>query len=435
MSDQTLDFKKSLHIVRRRLAVVGILAALGLIAGAGFTAFIDPPMSTSTALVALPATTADVTAQAVIAGSTPVLTNALGNVRPAVSLSALRRHVQVTSVTPDLLSITAVGATAAQAESTANAVADSYVTYIGSAPVPTGPVPAQVAVPATNATVVRPVNDILVTAGLGALAGALVGVIAALAIGRADRRLRERGEIADAIGVPVLASVPVRHPDNATRWTHLLEDYEPSVTEAWRLRKALGDLGLADMTSRRDGAVGSSLTVLSLSSDHQALALGPQLAVFAASAGIPTALVIGAEQSSEAAALRAAAAPSSRRSGNLRVVLEDRDNLTEQQETALSIVVAVVDSETPRVADLQRTRATLLGVSTGAVTADQLARVAASSASAGRHIAGILVADPDPADPTTGRLPQLARSVQERPTRMTSAATVSRRQTTDKAIR
>jgi capsular polysaccharide biosynthesis protein len=430
MSDQPLDFKKSLHVVRGRLAVVGVLAALGLIAGGGFTAFIDPPMSTSTALVALPATTADVTAQAVIAGSTPVLTQALGHGRPAVCRSVQRRDVQVASVTPDLLSITAVGATAAQAESTANAVADSYVAYIGSAPVPTGPVPAQLAVPATNATVVRLVSDILVTAGLGALAGALIGVIAALAIGRADRRLRERDEIADAIGVPVLASVPVRHPDNAARWTHLLEDYEPSVTEAWRLRKALGDLGLADMASRSDRAAGTSLTVLSLSSDQQALALGPQLAVFAASAGIPTALVIGPEQGPAVAALRAATPPSSRRSSNLQVMLEDPDNLTGQQETALSIVVAVVDGETPRVADLRRTRATLLGVSAGAATADQLARVAASSAAAGRHISGILVADPDPADSTTGRVPQLARSVQARPTRLTSPATVSRRQTT-----
>ena len=36
--------------------------------------------------------------------------------------------------------------------------------------------------------------------------------------------------------------------------------------------------------------------VLSLSSDPRAIALGPQLAVFAASQGIPTALVIGPQQ-------------------------------------------------------------------------------------------------------------------------------------------
>ena len=56
-----------------------------------------------------------------------------------------------------------------------------------------------------------------------------------------------------------------------------------------------------------------------------------------------------------------------------------------------------------------RATATVLGVSAGAATAEQLARVAASAAADGRDIAGILVADPDPADHTTGRLPQLAR--------------------------
>jgi hypothetical protein len=83
-------------------------------------------------------------------------------------------------------------------------------------------------------------------------------------------------------------------------------------------------------------------------------------------------------------------------------------------------VVAVVNGQAPRVANLPRTGATVLGVSAGAATADQLARVAARLAATGRHIAGILVADPDPSDPTTGRIPQLARSTQVRPTRMTS---------------
>ena len=58
-----------------------------------------------------------------------------------------------------------------------------------------------------------------------------------------------------------------------------------------------------------------------------------------------------------------------------------------------------------------RTNATVLGVSAGAATADQLARVAVSAAANGSEITGILVADPDSADPTTGRVPQLARPV------------------------
>ena len=58
------------------------------------------------------------------------------------------------------------------------------------------------------------------------LAGALIGVIVALAIGRNDRRLRARDEIANSIGIPVLASVPVAHPSAAAGWTKLFEELQ-----------------------------------------------------------------------------------------------------------------------------------------------------------------------------------------------------------------
>jgi hypothetical protein len=75
-----------------------------------------------------------------------------------------------------------------------------------------------------------------------------------------------------------------------------------------------------------------------------------------------------------------------------------------------------------------RASTTVLGVAPGAVTAQQLARVAASAAGDGRDIAGILVADPYPADPTTGRLPQLARLGQRRMPRRTTTAVTETRQ-------
>ena len=71
---------------------------------------------------------------------------------------------------------------------------------------------------------------------------------------------------------------------------------------------------------------------------------------------------------------------------------------------------------------------TVLGVSAGTVTAEELARVAVSAATDGRDIAGILVADPDPADHTTGRLPELARPAQRRmPARVTGIPMGTRR--------
>jgi capsular polysaccharide biosynthesis protein len=460
MSEQALDLRRSAQIVRRHKILVGVIAALGIVAGAGYAVH-KPPMLTSGTLVVVPdaagfatggsatggsasggsasgsSSNADSTGymatQVVIAHSDPVLLGALPHAGTVMSLATLRSRVQVTSLTSNVISISAGGLTAAQAEATANAVADSYVAYLSSASSPVGQVQARVLGHATTATGTPLYIRVSETTGIGVLAGALIGAIIALAIRRGDRRLRERDQIADSIGVPVLASVPVDHPRDAAGWAKLFEHYKPGAVDAWRLRKALHQLGLVGMNlaDRRAGS-GSSLAVLSLSSDRKALALGPQLAAFAASLEIPVALVVSPQQDENAtatlyAACAAAPAPS-RRSGNLLVTVSDQDNADHIPGAVLTVVVAVVDDRTPRVADTMRTAATVLGVSAGAATAEQLARVATSAAADGRDIAGILVADPDPADQTTGRMPQVARPGQQRmPTRMTSTATETRR--------
>ena len=418
MNREPLDLRRSLQILRRRLITVGIAAVLGAVAGAAYTV-LSPPMHAGTALVVLPSTASNAGAQVLIAESNPVLEGALPGIKPAMSLLALNNGIQVTAVTTNLLSITAQAGTATQAEEMANALADSYVAYANSPQAPNGQAPAKVIQYATNATETRLLVRLLTTAFLGALLGALIGAIVALATGRYDRRLRERDLMADAIGVPVLASISVRHPTGTARWNRLLDDYEPSAADAFRLRNALNELGLAEIMSADSGA-GSSLSVLSFSFDERALALGPQLAAFTASLGIRTALVIGPQPDTKAAAaLRAATSPSSRRSGQLQVISTDSDNLDQPPDAALTVVVAVVDGRTPQLADLMRTDAMVLGVSAGAATAEQLARIAASAAADDRRVAGILVADPDPADPTTGRLPQLARPTQTNmPTRL-----------------
>ena len=351
--------------------------------------------------------------------------------RPSARASVLRSRVQVKSLTPNVLSISAKGKTAAQAERTTNAVANSYVAYVRAANSAVGPVQAQLVEAATSATGMSVPGYLLVTAGPGVLLGVLIGAIVALAISRRDRRLRERDEIANAIGVPVLASIPVGHPADAGRWTKLLEDYEPSVVHAWQLRNAMRYLRQTDVISANgSNGNGFSLAVLSLSSDRGALALGPQLAVFAASLGIPTTLVIDPQQDANALAqLRAACAapPSSRRSSKLQVAVTDDHHGGRQPAGALTVVVAVVDSRAPRVADRMRTSATVLGVSAGAATAEQLARVALATDDRGQ-IDGILVADPDPADRTTGRVPQLVRPARPgMPTRLNNITTETRR--------
>ena len=128
---------------------------LGLLAG-GAHAVLNPPLVTSTALVLLPqsggaaagaAAAADnggpdpyTATQEVIAQSNPVLLGALPHVRPAMSIDELRAAVTIGSETPYIISVSATEKTAADAAATANAVAQSYIRYIGSAGSPGGEV-------------------------------------------------------------------------------------------------------------------------------------------------------------------------------------------------------------------------------------------------------------------------------------------------------
>jgi capsular polysaccharide biosynthesis protein len=407
MNEQPLNVRKSLQILRQHWIAAGLIVLLGLVAGVGFAAA-SPPLYSDTALVVLSSSTRTMTTQALIADSNPVLAGAARRLHPAMSVQTLSSHVQVTTPIVFVLSISAEAGSAAQATDAANAVADSYVAYVNATSNATGKVSAQVLHHAASASKTWLLIPMLTIGGIGALAGLLVGTIAVLAVYRDNRRLRRRDEIADAIGVAVLASVPVLHPRKAHHWTRLLDGYEPGAADVTRLRSALNHLGLADLTSADTGSERSSVTVVSLTSDWRALALGPQLAVFAAAQGIPTALVVSPRPDLDTMAeLRAAcvASPSTSRSKHLRVAVTDHGS-PDWPDPALTVVVAVVDSRRPDVADLVRTDSLVLGVSTGAATAAELARVAASTVD-GRYIAGILMADPDPADPTTGRLPQL----------------------------
>lgn len=453
MSEKALDLRGSVRIVRRRKRLVGLVAALGLLGGGAYSA-LHPPLLTSTALIVLPQSTqaaagaaaanasggsdAYTATQIVIARSTPVLSAALPSVRPAMSLAALRADIQANSPTGYIISVSAESKIAADAEATANAVANSYITYVNSPDSPIPGVSAHILQSAASASGQSPWATLTLIALAGALGGIIVGAVAALATDRKDRRLWKRDDIANSIGVPVLASFPVRHPKDATGWVELLENYEPAARDAWRIRQALQQLGIGDMgvsngflDNGSDG--GSSLAILSLSSDPAALALGPQLAVLAASLGIPTALVIGPHEDLAAAAtLKAAcaipASQPSKRPGNLQVVDSDTADFDGQSGAALTVFVAVIDGRTPQMPHMTRTSMTILGVSAGVATAEQIARVAVSAAADGRGIAGILVADPELADHTTGVVPQLARPTRRRlPTRLSGRTTEIRR--------
>ena len=382
-------------------------------------------MLTSNALIEL-SSPKFLSTQVYIATIPQVLVPAAARLDDSVPWTTLAKQVKVSTEASNLLQITGKGATATQAEDIANAVAASYLAYISSPRLPRPEShrdhPRSCDLATGKVTTTRVLDGVF-----GLLIGVIAGGIIAMALSSGDRRLRERDEIADAIGVPVLASIPVQHPSDTAGWLKLLDGYEPEVVHAWSMRKALRHLGLTDF--RGSSSAGASLAVISLASDRGALALGPQLAAFAASLGIPTALVIGPQQDPHVtatlvAACRVTATTPSGRRFNMRVSAGDDETPDRGQATALTIVVSVVDGKAPRLAGTMRTTAAVLGVTAGKATAEQLARVAVAAATDGREIAGILVADPDPTDLTTGRMPQPGRQNRRRPpTRLTGMTT------------
>jgi capsular polysaccharide biosynthesis protein len=419
MSQQPLNLRRVFELIRRHKAVVGAAIGTGLIVGAAIGS-IDPPSVTSSALVILPNTRTSTQTLIVIATSDPVLSAALPTISPVpAGIVTLRQQINVTSPSPNIVSINAQDGSAAAAEGTANAVADTFVGYLASSQSPVGQLSARVLQPATTAAGPNPLTHRLVYGLAGAIAGLLVGIVVATAKGRGDRRLRTRDELANSIGVPVLASMPVSHPSNPQDWAKLLASYEPAAVHGWRLRKTLQHLNVAgvNLAANRKGQP-STVGVVSLTKDPRALALGPQLAVFAASLGIPTALVIGHSQDPEAiTGLKAACVGWRGEQRSLRVAVLGKDGPDIPSGTALTVVVAVVDGADQQPVDMLQATATLLGVSTGAATAEQLASMAMSAAAEGREVVGLLVADPDPSDRTTGRIPQMPRPMPRVPTR------------------
>jgi capsular polysaccharide biosynthesis protein len=436
MSEQALDLRRSLRVAWRHKTIVGIAAALGFLLGAGY-ASIHPSMLTARTLVVLPQNTPNMATEVVVAGSDPVLNGAMQSLPPGTTLIALRNTVQVKSVTSAVLSFTAKERTAAVAEATANAVAASYLAFVGSSSSPVGHVAGRILSPAVTATGTSPVVHLLSAGLLGAIVGTLVGIIVALATRRNDRALRERDQIANSIGVPVLASLPVDHPSDPAGWIKLLDDYKPDAVAAWHLRKALQYLRVSGRNPGEGNGNGiggaTSLSVISLSSDKGALALGPQLAVFAASLDIPTTLIIGPQGDvNTAAALRTACSvpppAAAGRQANLRVSVFDEGDTGSRPKGRLAIVVTVVDSKAPKMPDTMHTAAAVLAVSAGAATAEQLARAAVCAAVDGRDVSGILVADPERTDRSTGRVPRLAPPARRKmPTRLSGFTTEIRR--------
>lgn len=257
---------------------------------------------------------------------------------------------------------------------------------------------------------------------LATFAGLVVALIITanlvVLLNRRDRRLHYRDDIADAVGSPVVASVHSQVAESVADWISLFRGYNPGTVDAWAWRQALRHL----MPSESPGGGGRQpnekaarprpIVVVTLSGDPRALAAGPQLATFAASIGVRTQLT-GLQRHEDAAALWAACS-SLEQSEDPVPRLRVNGRVGGARQVDLAVALAVLDRQEPELAEIPDAAVVVLALSAGSATAEELARVAMTVDDAGASIQGIVVADPDNLDRTTGRLLQHDR-VQQLP--------------------
>jgi hypothetical protein len=177
MSQSAAGLRSSQRVPARSGILIGAAVAASLLTGVVAAGF-GPATVSSTALVALPLTSLTQAQSVAFAESNLVMINALNT---GAAFGTIPGAVQVTSPSSGVLSVTARAGTAAQAEATANAIAESYIGYSGSVGSPAGHMPAIMLKAATSASGMTRDMRLLVGVLLGAASGLLIGVIAALA--------------------------------------------------------------------------------------------------------------------------------------------------------------------------------------------------------------------------------------------------------------
>jgi capsular polysaccharide biosynthesis protein len=246
----------------------------------------------------------------------------------------------------------------------------------------------QKATTATKESLVRHIGTFAVG---GALLAFLLGAAMTVLISRRGRKPRLRDEIAEAVGAPVLASVGARLPKNTAHPEELTRHLRADVMNAWSIRRALEEMGAFDPLRTES----LCLSFLTLEDDHDAFAVGPQFALLLASHGIRT-TVETTRTENWVIQLRAMLTLERRASGD-------------DEPTGLApvrVALAAVDRQEPEVEHPLDPTITILALTPGSATVTELARIALASIDAGHRIDGILVANPEPADGTIGRLSQ-----------------------------
>jgi hypothetical protein len=150
-----------------------------------------------------------------------------------------------------------------------------------------------------------------------------------------------------------------------------------------------------------------TLVVLTISGDTGALAIGPQIATFAAATGIKSQL-FAAQLHESATTLWAACSQASQ--GPMPENLTVTTTPETPEGVSLSVRLVVLDRDTPAPeAEVVEGGVGLLAVSSAAVTRRNLADAVVAADRAGLLVQGIVVANADPLDRTTGRLAPVER--------------------------
>ena len=236
---------------------------------------------------------------------------------------------------------------------------------------------------------------------VGAAAGLFAGCLVVFLYSRRDRRLRLRDELASALGLPVLASLESDSCKSAKEWKRLLEEYHPSPVDSWNFRRLLHSVVSSDSEPP------ARLGVIAFADDRPSLAVGVQLARCASELGMEVELTTGAHSS--LALLRAACTllrPPASPDEPFR--LDAKHAGGEFAAVRLALLVTAVERAKPDVPAFLG--GSLIVVSSGFATAEELARLALAASDSGSSVDGIVVVNPDPGDSTAGVVPQRAEA-------------------------
>jgi capsular polysaccharide biosynthesis protein len=255
--------------------------------------------------------------------------------------------------------------------------------------------------------------------GLGI--GLLIGLVAAFVKGRKDTRLRMRDEIARATGVPVIGSVSSIRPNRSSDLLGVLEHFDPSVGDKASLRRLMDEMGVprhfvhdgARVSQNGSSAhtEGVDIWAFVLEGDDKAVSAAAGFPAFAASIGVPVALVVGGTNPSTHQLAIACAARDPLDPGGSRPNLLTYASVPSSPPAGVSLTVTleVVNPLTLDVADIEapipsvdRVTTAILVVSAGFARSDELEVVALAAEHHGRPLAGVVVADPEPSDKTSG---------------------------------